>query len=267
MSTTQNAPNDPPAPLWKRPVVIATVSAVVVTVVAGWAGQGGNATYDALFGGEEPTRPTVTVSSADEPFCNTWLLRKAPKFVQQDIKSGLQGVTDLAGKKISDGLRRAKESSNSLLPNGTRVDVTIEGNKEKVVVLAGLEPNIVKRSPLSDLMGVGDQYGGGFPARFFATDLDDPQPEFSLSTVDDNGEDVSEPIGFPFKISAVEPEKFILSGKTKSFVEWTATLHWVADGKEGETEISDNGRPFVSYPETRVKYFFNTTTRKLEILP
>ncbi|MGW8556832.1 hypothetical protein [Streptomyces tubercidicus] len=247
--------------------MIATVSAVVVTVVAGWAGQVGNALYEAAFGGEEPTQPTVTVSSIDDPFCNIWLLRETPELTQQKIKSELHGVNDLTRKKIPDGLRRAKESSGSLLPTGTGVEVTIEGNKEKVVVLEGLEPNIVKKSKMGDLMGVGDQCGGGFPARFFAADLDAPKPEFHLSTVDDNGEKISKPIDFPFKVSATEPEKFVLSGKTKSVVEWTATLHWVADGKEGETEISDNGKPFVSYPETQVKYFFNTTTRKLETLP
>ncbi|MEU2489577.1 hypothetical protein ABZ593_33965 [Streptomyces sp. NPDC012617] len=101
------------------------------------------------------------------------------------------------------------------------------------MILESLEPNVTKRSKLGETMYVGDQCGGGLPERFFTSNLDDPKPEFSLARVDDSGEKVTEPIDFPYKISSAEPEKFILTGETKASVEWTVTLHWIADGKKG----------------------------------
>lgn len=259
-------PDGSPTPWWKKPFVIAIGSAVVITVVTGWAGQGASAIWNAAFGGEKPNRPTVTVTAQDEPFCTPWLLSMKPDLVAEELKTELQGVTEVYGEKLVKALQNAKETSGSKIATGDRVEVTIEGPKEKVVILESLEPNVTKRSKLGETMYVGDQCGGGLPERFFKSNLDDPKPEFSLAHVDDNGEEVTEPIDFPYKISSAEPEKFVLTGQTKASVEWTATLHWIADGKKGKTEISDNGSPFVSFSLMSASADFNTTSRDLKIV-
>ncbi|MER6443498.1 hypothetical protein ABT275_45685 [Streptomyces sp. NPDC001185] len=118
-----------------------------------------------------------------------------------------------------------------------------------VVVLDHLEVNIARRSKLGSVMNVGAQCGAGFPARYYAADLDRPKPEFLVYEGDGSGDDEVEPIDFPYKVSSVEPEKFVLVGDTKYVVEWTVTLHWTAGGKKGKTEITDGGKLFVSCPE------------------
>jgi hypothetical protein len=102
--------------------------------------------------------------------------------------------------------------------------------------------------------------------RYYAVDLDTARPEFILHEGDGSGDAETKPINFPYKVSSVEPEKFVLTGKTDSVVEWTATLHWTADGKKGKTDITDNGKPFVSYP-VATKLFFDTGTGKLQTSP
>jgi len=260
-------------PWWRRPMVIGTASAVFVTVVTGWAGQGGNALYETLFGGEEPTRPIVTVSSADSPMCARWLLGGSTDAVTQKISAETRKIVDSSTdmeqyrKDIDENLRRALTSTGSSLANGSRVDVTIQGNKDKAVVLESMEANVSQLSKLGNFMDVGSDCGGGFPNRFFSVDLDAPRPAFYLSTKDDNGKEVSGAIDFPFQVSSIEPERFILVGNTKSVAKWTATLHWVADGKRGETKIDDNGKPFVSFPNGLPAPFYNTSTHQLTPAP
>lgn len=252
-------------PWWKKPTFVAGVTAVAVTVAGAWLTQGGNALYDAVLGGEEPTRPIVTESVNRDPFCTSWLLNKDPEAVGAQIRNQISGLDPL-GVKARKGLKEAQRSSGSRLPIGNGVEVTVEGNKEKVVVLDRLEAKIVKRSNLGSVMAVGHQCGGGFPMRYYAVDLDAPRPEFLLYVGDGSGNDESKPIDFPYKVSSAEPEKFLLTGKTDSVVEWTATLHWTADGKKGKTEITDNGKPFVSYPVV-TKLFFDTGTGELQTSP
>jgi hypothetical protein len=252
-------------PWWKKPTFVAAATAVAVTVAGAWLTQGGNALYDAVLGGEESTRPTVTESVNRDPFCASWLLNKEPEVVGAQIRNRMSGLDPL-GVEARKRLEEAQRSSGSRLPIGDVVEVTVEGNKEKVVVLDRLEPKIVKRSNLGSVMAVGHQCGGGFPIRYYAVDLDAPRPEFLLYEGDGSGDAETKPINFPYKVSSVEPEKFVLTGKTDSVVEWTATLHWTADGKKGKTDITDNGKPFVSYPVT-TKLFFDTGTGKLQTSP
>ncbi|MYV51853.1 hypothetical protein [Streptomyces sp. SID3212] len=251
------------APWWRGPALLAALAAIGVAVVTGWVQRGEEAVVSAMSE-DDPNRPVVAVGANDEVFCSTWLLHKDPSFVGQNLRNDLRGV-DVFGKELRPVLERTKDSTGSQLPTGNRVDVTIVGKREQVVVLEGIELSVAKKSSLGDLMGVGDQCGGGFPARFFEVDLDVPNPEFKVSDVDDNGKSISEPIDFPYQVSSSEPEKFILMGKAKRAVEWTATLRWVADGKSGKTEIDDHGKPFVSFPEADVRYHFNTSTKELSI--
>ncbi|MGW6745414.1 hypothetical protein ACWGDX_32530 [Streptomyces sp. NPDC055025] len=258
--------NAPQVPWWKRPALVTAYGVVAAAVIGGWLTQGGIEVFSAAFGGEEPNKPVLTVGANDAVFCSTWLLSKEPNFFAQKLRSDLRGV-DPFGDQMDSVLEKSKNSTGSQVPTGNRVDVTIEGKKEQVVILEGLKPNIVKKSTLGDLATVGDQCGGGFPARFFKTDLDAPRPKFEIADVDDEGNLISKPIDFPYRVSSSEPEKFVLMGQTEGVVEWTATLYWVADGKAGNVEIDDDGKPFVSFPETVVKYFFNTRTKNLDINP
>jgi hypothetical protein len=255
--------DDSAQPWWKKTPFVAGAAAVAVTVIGAWLTQGGNALYDAVLGGEEQTRPTVTESVNRDPFCASWLLNKEPEVVSTQIRNQMRGLKDPLGDDARKRLEKVHKSSGSRLPIGARVEVTVEGNKEKVVVLDRLEPNIVKKSKLGSVMAVGTQCGGGFPVRYYAVDLDLSRPEFRLYEGDGSGDDESKPIDFPYKVSSVEPEKFVLTGNTDSVVEWTATLHWTADGKKGKTEITDAGKPFVSYP-IPTKFFFDTGTGELQ---
>jgi hypothetical protein len=117
-------------------------------------------------------------------------------------------------------------------------------------------------------MLVGSGCGGGIAARRYVVDLDKSNPHFEAVEEPRPGEKVTKPVDFPYRVSSSDPEVFILEGAAKGeIIEWKATLSWTSGGNEGATEISDGGKPFVSFPEAPADYSFNADVNKLEKLP
>ncbi|MFB9464557.1 hypothetical protein [Streptomyces cinereospinus] len=259
---------DAPVPLWRRPAVMAAATAVAITVIAGWIQQGGAAAVSSLFGDADETEPVVHAKTMEPDFCGVWHLRKEASAVSEELKKQLNGPKPAGSgnpdySKILSAVRKATKSD---LPSGNTVEVTIEGSNGKAAILTGLDVIVQKRSALSgDLMTVGSSCGGGVTARRYVAELDDPNPRFEVVEQAGPGEETKKPIDFPYKVSSGDPEVFHLEGASNDgIVEWKAKLHWVADGKEKSTEISDNGKPFVSFPDRSVKYFFSTDLNELE---
>ena len=53
------------------------------------------------------------------------------------------------------------------------------------------------------------------------------------------------PAPIPYTVTAGDPELFqVVASTTSCYCEWTATLEWRVGDQEGETAITDDGRPF-----------------------
>jgi transcriptional regulator with XRE-family HTH domain len=121
--------------------------------------------------------------------------------------------------------------------------VTVQGLAGQAVVLQGLSVTVASRGP-----GIPaatylpeDGCGAALPERVFAVDLDArtpvPRPQPSGTGAG--------PITFPFRVSAAEPEVFVITASTRRCdCRWYLELHWASGGRSGRLRIDDHGRPF-----------------------
>lgn len=145
-------------------------------------------------------------------------------------------------------------AANGGIPaSGNYIDVTLQGLKGHTVVVRDITVDVVSRqatppnTTYSKVAYVGG-CGGLIPYRF---ELNlDKHPVTITARADETAGDLPEnmrnrPVDLPHAVSGSEPEVWHLAAMTRDCIcEWTATLNWVSDGKEGHTVINDNGRPF-----------------------
>jgi len=256
-----------PQPWWRRATFIAALLAVAVAATGGWLQQGGTSLVQSLFDeGEQPSRPLVSVESANHSICNSWLLSGPPETVASALRETLpRGTSDMVMDEQEKIAKKVLSSTGSQLSTGDLVEVTVQGKKEQTIVLTRLEVIVERKGERhGDIMFVGFGCGDGLPARRYQLDLDNPAPKFELVKEDpDSGEDVVEAVKFPYKVSSAEPEYLSLQSFTEGYAAWKAKLHWVTDGKRGFTEISDHGKPFVTFKSYPEDYSFSTDSMKL----
>ncbi|WP_406436988.1 hypothetical protein OHB14_60580 [Streptomyces sp. NBC_01613] len=259
--------NGTPVPWWRKPTVVAIASGAVVTAIGGWLQQGGVSAISSLFSDDESNKPVVHAKTKDTDMCGYWRIHKDAVVVATDLKMRLAGHPShpAYSKILADG----RKATGSDLLTGSTVEVTVEGTNGKAVILTGLDVQVTKREPFNeDVISVGTGCGGGVEERYYSVDLDEPTPHFKLSETDENGQPIAKSVDFPYKVSANDPEVFILSGGAlRGAIHWKAVLRWVADGKEGSSEISNGGKPFLSYPVDAPNYWFDTNGDELHLYP
>ncbi|MCD9146015.1 hypothetical protein [Streptomyces albireticuli] len=255
-------------PWWRRPSFVGAATAVAVAVIGGWLQQGGISLIENLFSDEgEVIPPRVSVKMSDDPMCTTWLLRGDPhqvadKLSQEFSRDAPDATVDLAEQiGIADRIRR---EAGARLPTGRAVEVAVQGSKGKDVVLTGLDVVVKSRNRQvpGKLMGIGVGCGDVLTPRQYKVSFDDLKPSFKLLRNFPDGTPNPKAVDFPYKVSPGDPEYFVLLGSAKGFAEWTAKLRWISDGEQGETEINDKGRPFMSFPSDSVTddFYYNNRT-------
>jgi hypothetical protein len=138
----------------------------------------------------------------------------------------------------------------------TVVQVIVEGNTARPVILTGLTVDITRRVPPPKGTFVAAFGGAPFFIRHFAVDLDARPP--TVTSVAAAPEVGGKPaIEFPHTVSQAKPEALHIAAFTmKCDCSWKARLHWIYRGKSGTTVIDDNGRPFRTVSGSRsTKYF------------
>ncbi|WP_330327880.1 hypothetical protein [Streptomyces pseudovenezuelae] len=126
------------------------------------------------------------------------------------------------------------------------IKLSLQGTSQKSILIHRMDVEIVKRRPAlrGPLYYVG---GGGLaPSRLLAIDLDSPHPkavpEIGVNSSEPNS--TPGPVDFPFFVSETELEYFIIIVTADKYdCEWVGKIHWTVDGKNGVSEVSNNGNP------------------------
>ena len=138
------------------------------------------------------------------------------------------------------------EPLGGVIADTSYVAVQVFGRGPDAVVLNDLKIGVVERAkPLTGTY-ISSACGEAVSVRYMSVDLDDPKLEIEAGDTRQNTMDVPvDPIRFPYKVSASEPEVFSIVASTASCLcSWVADLEWSAGGERGSVRIDDHGKPF-----------------------
>jgi hypothetical protein len=118
----------------------------------------------------------------------------------------------------------------------TLIRIVVRGRSSTPVVLQALQVDVVARMPPSGRTLVQFRPPlGEIPVRHINVDLDKSPPTVRF---DDGG-------GFPLWVSSGEAEVLdVLATTSTCDCQWTATLHFTAEGESSSITIDDEGEPF-----------------------
>lgn len=128
----------------------------------------------------------------------------------------------------------------------TGVRITLQGTGERAVVLEALRIRVVARREPAEgrVHRMSSGCGGALTPRMFDVDLDAERPVARSVPGNDTGEPIA-PVSFPYRVSAADPEVFLVTGRTtRCDCDWVAELRWSGGGRSGTVRIDDGGRPF-----------------------
>jgi hypothetical protein len=205
--------------------------------------------------------PTVTSSVPEAPYvavrrelglqegCGSWIVPKPP----QDISASPIGDTWLAQNQVIDATDAHLSPSEGNVAQDvgvTDVDVTIQGPSSVQIILTGIQFVIVHRGSGKINGGiVTSPCAGPLFARYLIVDLDNSPANIVTSARDPYPAPSDEPwqatpVTFPYYVSDTSAEVFKIIAFTHKDVTWYAELFWSVDGKNGQSIISDGGKPF-----------------------
>lgn len=242
--TNQTPPDDAvttsPRSRWTKILVWVggvLTTAVVVPVVA-WAVGGPLHWFTKIISPEEYLSATARVPSS-RASCQHggegWVFNKDPQHLPMVLPR--------------DDVDAWAAANGGIPASGNYVTVDLQARNGHTVVLDSISINVVSRTnPLQGTWAnTWAQCGGLKPYRFQAN-LD--TTPLTVTAIPDEGAvpegEVRRPVELPHSISASDPtEVWNLTAVTTSCTcEWTATLNWTSEGRQGHTDITNNGHPF-----------------------
>lgn len=217
---------------WLTGAIIAAVTAVLVQTITGAFTSIGSRLWT-LFTGEAPIQ--VAVASDFVSFTRSPELRYViPRPIEQIPRTPIYGVDP------EEKFERWAESLGGVDGGSTLVQFTVTGRSQTPVILTNLRVTVIDRRPPLAGTFVGKPNAGPLELRYFSVNLDT-----SPTTIESFGEGEDDPANFPYKVSATEPEVFLISAYTETCdCAWVAELFWTAGDKSGSTIINNNGKPF-----------------------
>jgi hypothetical protein len=150
-------------------------------------------------------------------------------------------------------------SGSALSAGASNIDVTIQGRTATPVILTGIQFVTVSRSSKAIQGGlVTRACGGPMEARYIVANLDANPIKIVASRRDPfppmPGQPwLAKPIVFPYYVTATAGEVFKIIAYGHNYTTWYARLYWSVNGKNGESTINDNGRPFMTAPRLQAK--------------
>jgi len=192
--------------------------------------------------------------------CGFWIVDKPP----QDL-TPMDNVGDMSA------LETWVHANDAADTDYTELEVTVQGLTPRPVVLTDLQFVVMHRNfgPIQGAL-IGNQCGGPETGRYIEVDLS-KQPVRLVASKPDQMPSRNEPawelkpVKFPYTVSATDTEVFkILADSNQCDCEWYAELFWSTGGKNGESIINDDGRPFRTAPYQRVRqtYSYDPKSRR-----
>jgi hypothetical protein len=133
--------------------------------------------------------------------------------------------------------------AHSGVPLTRNFEFAVQTASTEAIVLTGLRVVIDHREPATLGVQVGlAGCGGGMEPRAFDVDLGAPSPTItSIPETTANGAGGLPAVGFPYKISADDPEVFqVTVVKAAGDITWHMDLGWIANGQPGSTKIAES---------------------------
>ncbi|MEV0126332.1 helix-turn-helix transcriptional regulator [Streptomyces sp. NPDC050703] len=212
----------------------------------GDGGKGGGKGGGSAARGGVPVTVSTQAQYWQDPCGHPYLVNKEPGTL-----SPPPNEQDAAGWVTANGGVSARDQT---------VKLTVQGTGEETVVLESLNVRVAGTSaPLAwnnykmGYLGVG--CGGNVPKHSFAVNLDAAVPRPTPQQGDS---------GFPYKVSASDPEAFYINATAHSrYVRWYLELEWSSGTRRGTVRIDDTGKPFAtSGDKGRPVYGYSLDTKK-----
>ncbi|WP_199440178.1 hypothetical protein [Umezawaea beigongshangensis] len=164
--------------------------------------------------------------------------------------------------------RTDERPAGGVLATGGEVRVTVQGLTGDSVVLQSARVEVVARRPAMTGTFLASGCESGVAPRFFRVDLTDPAPALVPWTEGEPGAD-DEPLkDFPYKISDVDPEQFVITPFSPvEDVEWRLHLSWTSGDRRGDLVVDDDGRPLRTTATTAARHFCVDGTSLLRWVP
>lgn len=131
--------------------------------------------------------------------------------------------------------------------SGYYFQVALQAQASHTVIITAMDAIVVHRQSVPNITTAPrlTQECGGIEPYLYEVNLDHGSPSFKA--VSGQGSDGSEktPVPLPHKVQESDPEVWQVSATTKTCIcSWTLRIHWTSDGKDGVTNVTDNGRAF-----------------------
>lgn len=234
---------------WALGAALAAVTAVVIQALTGAFTSLGSDLW-ALVTGQEPIEVTVSsdLSFARDPLVGDpeYVIPRPPDQIPIPPEDPEARDVWAAGLGGVDAM-------------WTDVQVTVTGRSSEPVILTNLRIRVVeRRPPLEGTHVIYGEIGDAVYARWVEVALDESPPVITdsvdyregypgqpRSDLPKDQKVKRDPVVFPYRVSATEPEVFYIRAHAQRCdCSWVAELFWTTGGKQGSTIIEDNGKLF-----------------------
>ena len=258
--------NVPPPPWWKRRVtwIPGVLSAALAALVGAWfvwfagpppASSSASSSNNSTAPSGSPA-PSVTPAVPDAPTVAVrrlsgllgdgtgfWIVTKPPQDLPP-LPEDETGVEQWVSE--TDAIDSYAAGSAAL----TNLQVTIQGRSSAQIILTGIDFVVVRRRTGTIQGGlVADGAAGPTDFRYIEVNLDSKPPKIIASypnylagSSDPPWERT--PVRFPYFVTDTSSEVFNIVAYTHNDVTWYAELLWSVNGRNGESIINDDGKPF-----------------------
>ena len=155
----------------------------------------------------------------------------------------------------------------------TNLVVTVQGQSSAQIVLTDIDFVVVHRGSSTIHGGLVNNEGAGpLTFRYVQVDLDSKPPKITGSSRNYFAGPSAPawqrtPVRFPYYVSGTSTETFNILAYTDSDVTWYAEILWTVDGKNGDTIINNNGKPFETAVASRANTEYQFTDNRWKACP
>lgn len=191
-------------------------------------------------------------------------MRDLTPFPADDSESGVEQWVAKNNAIDSDTLRSGAV---------TNLLVTVQGQSSTQIILTGIDFVVLRRRSSTIHGGLINSEGAGpLTFRYIQVDLDSKPPKITGSSRNyfagpSDPPWQRTPVKFPYFVSGTSAEAFNILASTDGDVTWYAEILWSVDGKNGDTIINNDGKPFETAVASRASTEYQFTDQRWKVCP